>query len=294
MVAVPEFQVPGLHHRRVGDIVVTAVSDGYLNGSNAALQNMEQDRIAELLVGAFRPTPRRGSVNTFLIWSQGRVALIDTGCGPHMQPTAGKLFSNLAAAHVPPEAVDTVLLTHMHPDHSNGLADVHGEALFPQAELGLHEAELAYWQDPEAARVAAESKQGVLYFANAPAQLAPYRDRLKPFGDGAEVFPGVTAVHLPGHTPGHSGYRIASGDEQLLIWGDIIHVPEVQVPHPEVTMQFDVDPAQAIATRKRTFDMVAADRMLVAGMHVHFPGYAHLRRQGSGVELIQEAWTLPF
>lgn len=291
---VPKLQVPGLHHRRVGDIVVTAVSDGYLNGSNAVLQNMPQDQIAELLTGAFRPSPRRTSVNTFLIWSAGRLALIDTGCGPHMQPTAGKLFANLAAAGVPPETIDTVLLTHMHPDHSNGLADVHGEALFPQAELGLHGAELDYWQDPEAAARAAESKQGVPYFAAAPAQLAPYRDRLKPFEDGAEVFPGVTAVHLPGHTPGHSGFRIASGDEQLLVWGDIVHVPEVQVPHPEVTMQFDVDPVEAAATRRRAFDMVAADRLLVTGMHVHFPGYAHLRRAGSGVELVQEAWTLPY
>nr|WP_305123248.1 MBL fold metallo-hydrolase [Roseomonas sp. GC11] len=290
----PASQLAGLHHRRVGDIVVTAVSDGYLNGSNATVQNIAQEDVAALLVGAFRPSPRRSSVNTFLIWSAGRVALIDTGCGPHMQPTTGRLFANLAAAGVPPEAVDTVLITHLHPDHSNGLADGHGEALFPKAELGLHRAELAYWEDPAAPDRVAATKQGVPYFTMAQAQLAPYRDRLRLFADGAEVFPGVTAVHLPGHTPGHCGYRISSGPETLLIWGDIIHVPEVQVPHPEATMQFDVEPELAIATRRRTFDMVATDRLAIAGMHVHFPGHAHLLREGRGYRLLPDAWGLDY
>ncbi|EFH12333.1 metallo-beta-lactamase domain protein [Pseudoroseomonas cervicalis ATCC 49957] len=294
MAAAPQAQVPGLMHRRVGEIVVSAVSDGFLNGSNATLQGIAQEEVAAMLVGAFRPTPRRTAINTFLVWSAGRVALIDTGCGPHLQPSAGKLFAHLAAAGVPPEAVDTVLLTHLHPDHANGLADVHGEALFPHAELALHQAELAYWRDEAAAARAAATGQGVPYFAAAQAQLAPYRDRLKPFVDGAEVFPGVTAVHLPGHTPGHCGFRISSGHEQLLIWGDIVHVPEVQVPRPEVTMQFDVEPELAIATRRRMFDMVARDRLLVAGMHLHFPGHAHLLREGQGYRLLPEPFRLEF
>jgi len=294
MARLPVAQQPGLHHRRVGDIIVTSVSDGYLDGSNSALQNITPEETAAMLVGAFRPTPRRGSVNTFLIWSAGRLALIDTGCGPKMQASAGKLFANLAAAHVAPAEIDTVLLTHMHPDHSNGLADAQGAAIFMQAELGLHAAELAYWQDPASAVIAAETKQGVPYFDMARVQIAPYTDRLRPFEDGAEVFPGVTAVHLPGHTPGHCGYRIASGAETLLIWGDIVHVPEVQVPRPEVGMQFDVEPARAVATRRRVFDMVATDRLLVAGMHLHFPACAHLLREGDGYRLVPDAWALHF
>jgi len=285
----PQAQVPALYHRRIGDIVVTAVGDGYLDGSNAILQNLPQEEIAELLVGAFRPSPRRGSVNTFLIHSAGRVALIDTGCGPNMQASAGKMFANLAALGLPLTAVDTVLLTHMHPDHSNGLSDAEGTALFPNAELAMHEAELAYWQDPAAPEQVKARGQGVPYFAVAQAQMAPYRDRLRPFR-GGEVFPGVTAVHLPGHTPGHTGYRIESGNESLLIWGDIIHVPEVQVPHPEVCMQFDVDPALAAETRRRIFDMVATERQLIAGMHTHFPAFANLARRVDGYHLYPEAW----
>ena len=124
--------------------------------------------------------------------------------------------------------------------------------------------------------------------------MAPYHNQMRTFAGEVEVFPGVTSVPLHGHTPGHSGYRIASGGQSLLIWGDIIHVPEVQVPRPEVTMAFDTDPQAAAATRRRVFDMVTADRQLVAGMHVHFPGFAHLVRQGEGYLMLPEPWDQAF
>ncbi|HEY4250848.1 MAG TPA: MBL fold metallo-hydrolase [Roseomonas sp.] len=292
MTTIPDRQVPGIHHRRVGDILVTAVSDGFLQGSMAVLQNITEADSSAMLQAAFRPVPRRTAVNCFLIRSGGRAALIDTGCGTGLQASSGKLLPNLAAAGVAPEAVDTVMLTHMHGDHSNGLADAAGNAVFPAAELALHEAEYAYWcEDPEAEAKCAASGQGVPYFAMARTQSAPYRDRLKLFR-GGEVFPGVTAIPLPGHTPGHTGFLVSSGDQSLLIWGDIVHVPEVQVPRPEVTMQFDVDPAEAEATRRRTFDMVATDGQHIAGMHLHFPAFAHLAREGGGYRLYPDAWAL--
>ena len=293
MTSLPVKQTPGLHHRRVGDIVVTAVSDGFLDGSMAVLRNVEAAEAVRMLTAAFRPVPRRTSVNCFLIRSAGRTALVDCGCGPAMQASAGKLFDNLAAADVAPESIDTILLTHMHPDHSNALADGEGRARFPAATVMMHEAELAYWNDDAQIAVAAQTGRGVPYFAAARAQLAPYAGRVRTFRDG-EVFPGVTAVPLPGHTPGHSGYRVASLKDELLIWGDIVHLPELQIPRPEVGIQFDVDPAQAIATRKAILERVASERRLVAGMHLHFPGYAHVVRQGESYALVPEAWRLDF
>ncbi len=286
-------QVPGLHHRRVGGLVVSAVSDGFLDGSMAVLRNIEAAEAARLLTAAFRPVPRRTAVNCSLLRAGGRTALVDCGCGAAMQASAGKLFDNLAAAAVPPEAIDTILLTHMHPDHSNGLADAEGRARFPQATVMMHEAELAYWTDDAQPAVAARTGQGVPYFATARAQLAPYAGRIRTFRDG-EVFPGVSAVHLPGHTPGHSGYRIDGPDGGLLIWGDIVHVPEVQIPRPEVAMQFDVDLDLAVATRRAVLAQVADGRQLVAGMHLHFPGYAHLVRHGAAFAAAPEAWRLDF
>ena len=94
------------------------------------------------------------------------------------------------------------------------------------------------------------------------------------------MFPGVTAIPRPGHTPGHTTFMVSSGKEQLLIWGDTVHVPEVQTARPEVCMDFDTDKDAAAASRRKVFDMVATDRLLVTGMHLHFPGFAHLVRRG--------------
>ncbi|MEO8714087.1 MAG: MBL fold metallo-hydrolase [Acetobacteraceae bacterium] len=289
----PDRQIPGVYHRRIGDIVVTALSDGYLDGTLDVLQNITPDESRALLADAFRPG-RRTAVNCFAIHSAGRLALMETGSGDYLAPTAGKLAANLRAAGIDPAAVETVLLTHMHPDHSAGLTDpATGRRLFPNAELVVHENEPRHWDD-DAAMARASERARKLYFECAREQIAPYRDRMRPFSASKEVFPGVTSVPLAGHTPGHSGYRIDSGGESLLIWGDIIHVPEIQVPRPEVTIEFDTDPEAAAATRRRTFDMVATDRLLVAGMHIHFPGFAHLARHAGGYALVAEPWVQAF
>jgi glyoxylase-like metal-dependent hydrolase (beta-lactamase superfamily II) len=105
------------------------------------------------------------------------------------------------------------------------------------------------------------------------------------------VFPGVTAVPSVGHTPGHTAYLVASGKDQLMIWGDTVHVPEVQTAFPEAGMAFDTDLAAAAAARKRMFDRVAADGILVAGMHLHFPSFSRLARRGDAYALYPEAWV---
>jgi len=292
MADIPAGQIPGVYHRRIGDVVVTAVSDGVLEGSLAVLQNITEAEASRILTDAFRPLPRFTSVNTFVIRSGGRTALIDTGSGTALGPSVGKLPANLAAGGIDRADIDTVLLTHVHPDHSNGLVDDNGRLWFPNAELVLHAKEMAFWHD-DAAMATVDEASRARYFMTARRQLAPYRGRARLIQEG-EVFPAVTAIALPGHTPGHTGYRIASGNETLLIWGDIVHVPEVQVPRPEVTVAFDIDPPAAAATRRRTFDMVATERLLFAGMHVHFPGFAHLARHGDGYALIPEPWVQTF
>jgi glyoxylase-like metal-dependent hydrolase (beta-lactamase superfamily II) len=289
MINVPRQQISGVYHRRIGDIVVTAISDGYLDGTVEVLQNIDHDEARQMLAAAFRPG-RRTSVNTFAIHSAGRLALVDTGCGNYLLPTAGQLQRNLAAAGIDPADIELVLLTHMHPDHSAGLTDqTTGQRLFPNAEVAVHENDPRHWDD-DAAMARGTDREQKLFFQAAREQIAPYRDRLRPFNAEREVFPGVTAIPLNGHTPGHSGYMISSSGQSLLIWGDIIHAPEIQVPRPEVTIEFDTDPAMAAATRRRVFDMVATDRLLIAGMHVHYPGFAHVVKQGGGYALSPEPW----
>jgi glyoxylase-like metal-dependent hydrolase (beta-lactamase superfamily II) len=293
MVQVPGAQIPGVYHRKIGDIVVTALSDGYLDGTVEVMQNITPSDATQILTGQMRPG-RRTSVNCYLIYSAGRLALIETGSGDYLLPTAGKLQQNLKAAGVNPADIESVILTHMHPDHSAGLTDPKtGEKFFPNAELVVHQNEPRHWQD-DGAMSRADDRARQLYFQCAREQMAPYHNQMRTFDGPVEVFPGVTSVALHGHTPGHSGYMIESGGKSLLIWGDIVHVPEVQVPRPEVTMVFDTDPTQAAATRRRIFDKVATDRQLIAGMHVHFPGFAHLVKQGDQYLVLPEAWDQAF
>ena len=286
---VPAQQIPGVYHRKLGDIVVTTISDGYLDGTLEVKRNVDLEKAARILRDAFRPA-RRTSVNTFLIHSKGRLAIVDTGSGNYLQPTAGFVQRNLAAAGIDPKSIDTVLLTHMHPDHSAGLTDMsNGQLLFPNAELVMHENELPHWFD-DGAMAKADERSKKLFFLAGREQVAPYKNRTRLFSQG-EVFPGVTAVPSHGHTPGHTAYLIASGNDQLMIWGDTVHVPEVQTAFPAAGMGFDTDLDAAAASRKRMFDRVSADGVLVAGMHLHFPAFSRLARRGDGYALYPEAWV---
>ena len=288
MIKAPQQQIPGVYHRRVGDIVVTAISDGFLDGTLEVLRNISQDEARQILTDSFRPA-RRTAVNAFLVYSAGRLALIETGSGNYLLPTAGKVMANIKAAGVDPADIEAVLLTHMHPDHSAGLTDIAtGTRNYPSAELVMHENEPGHWFDDTKMAKGTE-REKKLFFQAGREQVAPYKDRWRLFREG-EVFPGITAIPRPGHTPGHTTFMISSGMEQLLIWGDTVHVPEVQTARPEVCMDFDTDKDAAASSRRKVFDMVATDRLLVTGMHLHFPGFAHLVRNGTGYRLIPAAW----
>jgi len=289
MPQVPETQVAGVYRRRIGDILVTAIADGFLDGDLEVLRGLDKEVARGILTANFRPA-RRTAVNTFLIQTGGKTVLMETGCGPFMQSSAGRQLDNLAAAGVRPEQIDAVLLTHMHPDHSAGLTDREtGERIFENAELVVHENEPKHWCD-DAAMARGNDRERTLFFELARDQMAPYGDRMRTFSGPGEVLPGITAIPRPGHTPGHTTYLIESGDEQLLVWGDTVHIPEVQTARPEACVAFDTNPAQAEASRRAVFDMAATDGLLVTGMHLHFPGFSRLVRDGDGYRLIPAAW----
>ena len=282
-------QAAGIHHRRIGDIVVTTLLDGYVDVGPEAFQNVTPGEVESMLGNVFKPTRPRITVNAYLVRSRSRVALVETGSSETLGPTLGWMHRNLAEAGIAHADIDTVLLTHMHPDHSNGLTDAAGRRLFDHAELLMHEDERAHWSNDERMQQAQGRQQ--LYFETARARLAAYADRIRTFRSG-QVFPGITAVPIPGHTPGHTAYLIESGGESLMIWGDIVHMPELQLPRPEISTAMDTDPAGAVATRRSVLDRVASDRQLVAGMHIGFPGLGHIVRHGTGYHLEPEGWAL--
>ena len=280
-------QAPGFYRRRFGDVVVTAINDGVLDLPLGAMRGIEPEAASDMLRDAFRAPSPRSSVNAFLVQGNGATVLIDTGAGDSMGPTMGRLQASLSAAGVRPEEVDTIVMTHLHPDHAGGLASPAAAAMFPRAELVVSQLEADFWLNEATAAAAPDDVKP--YFAAAAAAVAPYRARLRLF-TGTDVAAGVQAHPLPGHTPGHTGYLVGSGDAGLLIWGDVFHVPDVQARRPEVGMVFDVDPDGAIQTRRRVLDMAAHDRLMVAGMHMHFPAFSHVTKAADGYAVLPVAW----
>lgn len=280
----PASIAPGFFRRAVGDVEVTALLDGTLGFTTDELQKMTigstPDAAAALSTRSRVPAAGISlPVAAFLIRSGDRLVLVDTGTSNAFQPELlGRLPAALRASGYAPEQVDTILLTHAHADHAGGLLDLSGGALYPNAEVVLTETEHKFWTD--SANEARASDLQRPFFAMARAALKPYAARTRLIADGTEAASGITSVALPGHTPGHTGYRIASGREQLLIWGDALHVAAWQFDRPEWSLVFDIDPAAAAATRRRTLDMVATDGLLVAGMHLPFPGFAYVSGEG--------------
>ncbi|EGP48084.1 MBL fold metallo-hydrolase [Achromobacter insuavis] len=269
---------------RIGEFSITAISDGYLSAALESLSNIDPEDAAKLQRDAGVSDPGAIHINGYLVRGRGRTLLIDAGAGGFKQ-WGGKLLTNLALAGVQPGDVDTVLLTHAHPDHIGGLLDAAGREVFARAELVVHAREVAFWQDDGNLARASERARGNFQFARKV--FDAYRARMRTF-TGREVLPGIDAVPLPGHTAGHSGFRIESDGRSVLVWGDIVHFPQIQIARPDVSIAFDQDPTLAANTRSALLDIVSADGLLVAGMHLGEPGFARIARQGDGYRIAYE------
>lgn len=262
----------------VGDFTITAVSDGYLHASFDFLANIDPAEASRMQENAGITDHTSIHINCYLVRGGGRTILIDAGAGGFKQ-WGGRLTANLLLAGIHPSEIDAILLTHAHPDHVGGVMNASGDAVFPNAELVAHHREVAFWQDDGNLSRAPERARG--NFLVARQAFDGYRDRLRTF-DAGEVLPGMTAVPLPGHTAGHTGYRLESGGQNLLVWGDIVHFPEIQIPRPDVSIAFDQDAHLAAETRTRLLDIASSENLLIAGMHLGESAFGHIARTANG------------
>ena len=271
-------------NQQIGEFSITAISDGYLSASLDLLSNIDPTDASRLQEAAGISDPSSIHINCYLVRGRGRTILIDAGAGGFKQ-WGGKLTANLALAGVYPSEIDTILLTHAHPDPIGGLVDTSGEIVFPNAELVVHHREVSFWEDDGNLNRASERARGNFHFARKV--FDKYREKIRTFTDN-EVLPGISAMPLLGHTAGHSGYRLESEDRSLLVWGDIVHFPHIQIARPDVSIAFDQDPFLSAATRSKLLDVVSSDNLLIAGMHLGELGFAHIKRTGKTYKISYE------
>lgn len=226
--------------------------------------------VADVLTKAHAPTNNITlGVDALLVEIAGRVVLLDTGLGPKV---GGVLPRSLAAAGVKPQQVTDVLITHSHPDHTGGLLTADGKLAFANAFIRMSAPEWAYLQ-----------KSGDTAIVRA------IRSKVRIFEPGASVLPGIRSVVLPGHTPGHSGYEITSGNERLLDIGDTAHSSIVSLTKPEWIIKYDGDPAEGRGTRERELARLAASHQRVFAPHFPFPGVGYILKAGG-----EYAWKPAF
>jgi len=281
--ATPLEPTVGFYKYQVGDIEVTAIYDGIWKKphdptfiKNASIEDTKEALSKAGLTTEFMPIP----LTVVVLKVGGRTIMMDAGSGVgQWQENATHLPANMAAAGIDYKKIDTIMISHFHPDHVWGLMEKGtNNPVFPNAELIVNAAEYNWWTEPGRVEKLAEGRKPA---GKRIAAVFPKWKNWTLVDDGAEVAPGVRLLSAPGHTPGHSTYLVSSGNKQLLVSADIMYVPALLAPHPDWQGSYDQDGPMAIDTRRRLIDRVIADNIAICGSHFPFPGSGTFVKDGS-------------
>ncbi|RAZ80119.1 MBL fold metallo-hydrolase [Mesorhizobium atlanticum] len=273
----------GFYKYKVGSLEVTAVYDGIWRKPHdpAFIKDVSVDDTKAALAKAgltteFMPIP----LTVVVLQMNGRTIMMDAGSGVgQWQANATHLPANMKAAGIDYKAIDTILISHFHPDHVWGLMEKGtNDPVFPNAELIVNATEYNWWTDPSRLAKLPEGRKPA---GKRIAENFPKWKNWKLVADGAEVVPGIRLMAAPGHTPGHSVYHVDAGAEQFLVSADTMYVPALLAPHPEWQGSYDQDGPMAIATRHRIIDQVIADNVRICGSHFPFPGTGSFVKDGN-------------
>ena len=291
-------QAPGFYRYKVGSYECTAINDGARSFPmpDKFVTNVAKEEAMAAAEAAYMP---KGMVtvpfNPQLINTGSKLILIDCGNGvAALEPSkgaVGRTLQNLAAAGVDPKSIDIVLMSHLHPDHTNGIRALDGSMAFPNAEIMVPAKDWEFWTSDENAAKAQSNEMMKNYFANVKKIYAGIESKVTKYDWGKEVAPGITSIATPGHTPGHTSFAVASGSSKILIQSDVTNIPELFLKNPDWHIAFDVDGDLAQQTRHKFYDMAAAEKATVVGFHFTFPSIGHVEKDGTKYRLIPSAWN---
>jgi glyoxylase-like metal-dependent hydrolase (beta-lactamase superfamily II) len=278
----------GSHRFQVGAISCTVLSDGYYSyPASWFFPNVDPAELSATLERHRLPQDSVLSPYTCLLIETGRhVVLVDTGAGEYSR-TTGAIQARLEMAGIRPRDVDTVILTHAHPDHIGGAIDLFGRPAFPNARYVLSELEWEFWtgarSDLSHLRVPESSKESIHSVARRC--LGPLRHQIEAIDGETELAPGVAGIPAPGHTPGHLAVLISSEGCHLLNLGDAAVHP-LHLERPSWENGFDLSADRALATRRHLMEHAAAGDMHVMAFHFPFPSIGRVSVKGDGWQWI--------
>jgi len=271
---------------KVGGADVTALYDGIWEKPHdpAFIANASVDDVKGAMTKAGLPADFVSIPFTVVVVRNGgKTVLCDSGTGGQVQPTAGKMMANMKAAGIDPAAIDTILISHCHPDHIFGLMEKDtNKPVFPNAEIVISDVEYKFWTDPAVIDRLPEARKGLARRIQA---VFPTWKNIRQVSGEPEVAPGIRFVSAPGHTPGHRAFHLALGASELMISNDTAYVPALVVANPGWHGQYDQDAATAEASRRKLLDRVIADKIMICGYHFPFPGAGTVAKDGAGYAL---------
>ena len=292
-------QAASFYRYKVGSTEITVLSDGIARVpvTEAFVLNVKPDEVKKALAEAFMdPNTFIGPYNPIVLNTGGKLTLVDMGTGEAnfiaSKGVGGQLLANMAAAGIDPKAIDTIIISHYHGDHINGLLKADNSLAFPNAEVLVPALEHKYWTDAgeesrsSTPRIADNFKNVKRVMTN-----PEVAKRLRTYEWDKEVIPGVLAVGTPGHTPGHTSHIVTSGSSKVYVQADVTHAPFLFARHPGWHAFYDHEPVQAEATRRKVYDMLSAEKMMVQGFHYPFPSVAHVEKTASGYLEVPMPWN---
>lgn len=292
-------QAASYYRYKVGDFEVTVVADGVTRFKlpPTFVANVDTTEVKKALASNFYDTETFNNNYTPIVVNTGKnLVVIDTGTGEagfnQSKGSNGQLLTNMAAAGIDPKAVDTVIISHYHGDHVNGLLKADNTLAFPNAVIRVPGQEHKYWMDDGEMnkqtldRMTGQFKNNRRIFTN-----QEVAKRVEPYEAGKDIVSGITGVATNGHSLGHHSHIVSSGDKTVFVQGDVTHVPYLFVRNPGWHLMFDQDPQMAEATRRKVYDMLAADKMMVQAFHYPFPSAAYIEKTPTGYREHMIQWS---